>query len=210
MKKVLVIAPHGDDEVLGCGGTILKHIDNGDKVYIVFVGNVRPIDNFQEKIENSCRILNVTSFFKLGYKAAHLDEVTTFELVGKLSEIISKLEPNIIYLNNPYDVHSDHEAVFKAGYSCTKNFRYPFIEKVLIYEVQSETEFGFHSFIPNYFVDITDYMETKILAMNAYDTELLSPALPRSINSIKAQCRLRGSRIGVEYAEAFILYFEKS
>jgi len=110
------------------------------------------------------------------------------------------------------DIHSDHVHIFNAAYSCTKSFRYPFIKKIYMMEVLSETEFSIStqsdSFVPNVFVDISDYMNKKIEAMNIYNTEIASPPFPRSDENIKALAIFRGSTSGCRYSESFMLVKE--
>ena len=135
------------------------------------------------------------------------------ELVSNISKVIYEIEPQIIYFHHFADVHSDHRVAFEAIYSCTKNFRYPFIEKILLFETLSETEFApairNNAFVPNVFNDISPYMEKKLKIMELFTTEQMEEPLPRALSSIRALGRYRGSRIGVEYAEAFMLLFEK-
>ena len=142
-----------------------------------------------------------------------LDKYPLLDIVDAVAAYIKKIEPSIIYLNHFADVHSDHRTAFDAVYSCTKNFRYPFIEKLLLYETLSETEFApairNNAFVPNVFNDITPYIEKKLDIMKMFTTEQMDEPYPRSMSSIRALGRFRGSRIGVEYAEAFMLLFEK-
>ena len=113
---------------------------------------------------------------------------------------------------NHSDVHTDHQITFKAAYSCTKNFRYPFIKKILMYETLSETEFAptllENTFIPNVFMDITKYFEKKLKIFRIYKSEVMEEPLPRSLKVIEAFNKYRGSQIGEKYAEAFVLLKE--
>ena len=102
---------------------------------------------------------------------------------------------------------------FDAVYSCTKSFRYPFIEKIYMMETLSETEFApsvpAKTFLPNVYVDITDFIDKKLEIMQMYPKEVMQEPYPRSLSSIKSLARIRGSRAGVMYAEAFMLLFER-
>jgi LmbE family N-acetylglucosaminyl deacetylase len=128
--------------------------------------------------------------------------------------VLLALQPQIIYVVNRSDVHSDHRVTFDAVSSCTKSFRKPFIEKILMYETLSETEFApalnENVFIPNVFMDISENMDQKLAVMSTYSSELMPDTMPRSYSAIKALAAYRGSRIGVAYAEAFVLLFEKN
>ena len=134
------------------------------------------------------------------------------ELIGKISKVFKDIEPNIIYLPFKGDVHSDHRKMFDASYSCTKSFRYPFINRVLMMEILSETEFSpsvpDSTFIPNVFNDITNFIEKKIEIMKIYNGETGEHPFPRSERSIRALASLRGAASGCEYAESFMLLKE--
>ena len=133
-------------------------------------------------------------------------------LVSKISSVINKIKPNIIYLPFKGDVHSDHKYIFDAAYSCTKVFRHPFIKKIYMMETLSETEFSLStkedSFVPNVFVDISEFMDKKIELMNIYESEMGEHPFPRSERNIRALGTLRGATCGCDYAESFVLLKE--
>lgn len=221
MKKILVIAVHPDDETLGCGGTILKHKDMGDEVHWLIltkanqkITSIPDIENKQK--EDVAKVANQSGFDscqQLEFLTTELDRYPMGEIVAAISKVVRDISPHCIYLNHFADIHSDHRIAFDAVYSCTKNFRHPFIEKILVYETLSETEFtpaiGKNVFIPNVFNDITVFMEEKLRIMKLYSTEQMQEPYPRAMSTIRALARYRGSRIGVEYAEAFMLLFER-
>jgi len=119
------------------------------------------------------------------------------------------VEPSIVYLPFKSDIHSDHRVAFEAAFSCTKSFRYPTIQKTLMMETISESEFSpslkEDAFIPNYFVDITDYMDQKIKIISNYASELDSHPFPRSLKNVAALATFRGATAGCSYAESFML-----
>ena len=223
MKKILFISVHPDDETLGCGGTILRHKCNGDEIHWLIITG--PTENHPYGFSNDfiierqklvCQVAEEYNFDKvteLNLPTQLLHSIDLRDLIIKIDERINEIKPQIVYMMFKHDVHSDHRIAFDAAYSCTKNFRKPFIERIYMYEVLSETEFSpalqATSFIPNVFIDVTDYFDKKIEIMKLYDTEIMTDYLPRSLNSIRALGRYRGSRLGVKYAEAFMLLFEK-
>lgn len=225
VRQVLVIAVHPDDETLGTGGTILKHITQGDEVHCVLCTDILEEEGFsqeeistrEKEIAQVSNLYGFASVHRLGLKTMQVDEYTKSELVGKFSKIFKEIQPNILYLPFCDDVHSDHRYIFEAAFSCTKSFRYPSIERVLMMETLSETEFApslaHRSFIPNVFVDITDFIEKKCQIMQIYKSEIAPPPFPRSIENIKALALYRGSTMGGSqsptYAEAFMLLKEK-
>lgn len=220
-KKILFIAVHPDDETLGCGGVIQKHKDLGNDIFwlIITKTNAQSLaTGNSEQLQKDC-IKTVSSEYGFsGYK--HLSLLTTLldtyplgEIIKPISDYINSIQPDTIYLNHHADVHSDHRVSYDAIISCTKNFRYPFIKKIYTYETLSETEFAppsaSNAFLPNTFVDISKYLDKKLEIMKIYSTEIMKKPLPRSISTIEALARFRGSRIGVDYAEAFTLLYEK-
>ncbi|HLW09271.1 MAG TPA: PIG-L family deacetylase [Fermentimonas sp.] len=223
MSKVLFVSVHPDDETLGCGGTILKHKSRGDKIYWLNLTGPsidHPYGFSREMIERrDYQIKKVSQEYKfdssvdLSQPTQMLDSIEARILIKDIVDVLKLLNPNIIYIPNRSDVHSDHRVAFQAIYSCTKNFRAPYIKKILMYETLSETEFAAplpeNAFMPNYFVDITEFMDKKIEIMKIYDTELMPDPYPRSIHAIKGLAAFRGSRNGVQYAEAFMSLFEK-
>ncbi len=222
-RNVLFISVHPDDETLGCGGTILKHKALGD---IINWLNITDIDNnhplgftsevVRERQITIDRVKDNYGFIKsknLKFYPILLDTVGLSSLIKKINETINEIQPDTLYIPNRSDVHSDHRVSFQAIYPCTKNFRYPFIRQVMMYETLSETEFApalvENAFIPNTFVDISDYIDKKIEIMKIYETEIMPDPLPRSAHAIKGLAAFRGSRIGVKYAEAFMCIFQR-
>jgi len=217
MSRVIVISAHPDDETLGAGGTLLKHISEGDDINWLIVTDVYEEHGFskdrvisrQLEIEKVSKMYGFSNVFKLGHPTMKLNDTILHELVAQISIIFQSLKPEIIYVMNRSDAHSDHRIVFDSVMSCTKSFRHPYIKKVLMYECLSETEFApilpEKMFQPNYYVDIADYFSTKIAIMKVYASELSDHPFPRSIRNIEALATFRGASVGVEYAEAFQL-----
>lgn len=222
MSHILVVAVHPDDETLGCGGTLLKHKSKGDTISWLIVTNISTELGYskektaqrQAEIDLVASMYGFDNIVKLNLPTTRLDEIPFIKLVDLFSKEIQKLKPDIIILPNRSDVHTDHKYSFDAAYSCTKNFRYPYITKILMMETLSETEYtpslAENCFVPNSFVDITDYFDKKIEIMSVFNSELMIDNLPRSKNAIKALAAYRGSRICVNYAEAFMLLYEKN
>jgi len=132
--------------------------------------------------------------------------------VKKISEVMNKVRPTVLYLPFKSDVHSDHRIIFDAIYSCTKSFRYSFLKKIYMMETLSETEFSLaligESFVPNVFVDISPFLKKKLEVMRVYKSELGSPPFPRSEQNIEALATFRGATAGCNYSEAFMLLKE--
>lgn len=221
-NKVLVVAPHPDDETLGCGGTLLKHKKNRDQLFWLIGSNihtkngwpVKVVEQSQIEIKQVFQMYGFEKSVQLDFPATGLDSISYKEIIDKISDIIKELEPSIIYVPNRSDIHSDHRVMFNAVVSCCKDFRAPFIRRILMYECLSETEYApalnEYAFVPNVFVDISEYLDQKLEILKVYASEVMEAPLPRSIETVSSLARYRGSRIGKEYAEAFCLLFEKT
>lgn len=219
-KKVIVIAVHPDDETLGCGGTLLRHKAEGDEIYWLIITNITEkdgwekkfVDKRQDEIDEVSNRFGFKKTLKLDFPTTKLDQVPKGELINAISSIFNEVKPNIVYLPNRSDVHSDHQISFQAAYSCTKSFRYPFIEKILMMETLSETDFApalaDTAFIPNLYVNIEDYFDKKIEIFKCFESEVMTGPFPRSIETIRSLAILRGSSISKKYAEAFQLLKE--
>ena len=220
MKKVLVVAIHPDDETLGCGGTLLKHKAMGDKLFWLiatdavkeFGADSPLIRQTNKEIGNVSKLYGFDGVHELHLPVKQVDQVPMAELVEKITKVIQEIKPDTIYLPFHGDVHSDHRYFFQAAFSCVKTFRYPFIKKVLMMETISETEFApaliENAFIPNYFVDITKYINLKLKIMSIYKDEIQKQPLPRSKENIKALATFRGSMANCKFAESFMLLKE--
>lgn len=216
-KIVLVIAPHPDDETLGCGGTLLLFKEKGFQINWLIITEVFEEFGFsKERVQTRNNdILNVTKKYgfdnviRVGIPTSRVDEVSKGKLVEEISNAFKEVKPNIIFVPFYNDVHTDHKVIAEATISCTKWFRYPFVEKVLYYETLSETDFNIDSsaskFKPNVYIDIGQYLDEKLEIMNLYESEMDEFPFPRSNKAIKSLAYLRGSQCGAEAAEAFEL-----
>ncbi len=221
--KVLIVSAHPDDEAIGAGGTLLKHKKNGDELTWLIVTNVFTTHGFsEERVRSRQEEINVvanrfgfTTVVKLGYPTMTLSGESLLTMIPAIAKVFMEAKPEVIYVMNRSDVHSDHRIVFDAVMACTKSFRYPFIKKVLMYECLSETEFApalaENVFMPNYFVDISEYMDKKLEILKVYESEIAAHPFPRSLENVKALAHFRGATAGVVYAEAFQLlkYLDK-
>lgn len=216
MSNVLVVSAHPDDEILGAGGALIRHRDQGDDITWLIVTNVSEKDGFsrervetrQQEITDVATKLNA-KVFKLDFPTMSLSTRHINKMVPRISEVFQKTQPATVYVLNRSDAHSDHRYIFDAVMSCTKSFRYPFLREVLMYECLSETEFApalpERAFMPNCYIDISDAMDEKIELMRIYESELGEHPFPRSERNIRALATFRGASCGVEYAEAFQL-----
>lgn len=221
MSTILVIAPHPDDETLGCGGTLLKHRQAGDDINWLIVTAMQEdqgfsaevIDKRRTEIEQVSEAYGFSEVVELGYPCAQLDQLPLGELIQSIGNAIKQLAPDVLYLPWPGDTHSDHRVVFEVASSCCKWFRYPSVSRVLCYQTLSETEFGIDPrnppFQPNVYVDISDQLEQKLDIMRLYASEMGDHPFPRSEAALRAQATLLGSTAGCMAAEAHMLLKER-
>ncbi|PIP98570.1 MAG: GlcNAc-PI de-N-acetylase [Shewanella sp. CG18_big_fil_WC_8_21_14_2_50_42_11] len=219
-EKVLAIALHPDDETLGCGGTLLKHKANGDEIHWMICTEIKEEEGFSaqrvasrnEEIDKAAELYGFDGVHRLGLSTMKVDEYSVSELVSRVSLVINKVKPTILFLPFKSDVHSDHRVMFEAVYSCTKSFRYPFIRKIYMMETLSETEFALStkedSFVPNVFVEISEFLQKKLDIMRVFESEIAEHPFPRSLRNIEALATIRGATAGCEYAESFMLLKE--
>jgi len=219
-QTVVCVAPHPDDETLGCGGTILKHVAQGDSVHWLIVTAMgadlfssERIRKRKEEIEKVALAYGFCSVHELGFPSASLDRIPLSELVGEIGRVLGDIQPAVVYVPYRGDVHSDHAIVFDAVSACSKWFRYPSVCRLLVYETPSETDFAINpdarGFVPNVFVNIEPWLEKKLEIMSSYDGEQGEFPFPRSEESLRAMARVRGSASGFLAAEAFMLLRER-
>lgn len=218
--KILVVAPHPDDEVLGAGGTLLRHkLEGNTLAWLIatdmtedFGWSTDQINIRQKEIAEVSSFFNFDEVYNLRLPPAKLDVLPLADIIAKISDVIYKFEPDEILIPHSGDIHTDHQIVHFATLSCTKWFRYPFLKKVLSYETISETNFGLdpsRKFNPNVYVDISNFLSSKIRAMNIYSGEIDNFPFPRSEVAIESLARYRGSSSGFLAAEAFQLLLER-
>lgn len=215
-NKVLIIAPHADDEIIGCGATIAKHVDDGDEVVIVIATNAaigapelyteNGIKLVRKEALDAHKLLGVKKTLFLDFPAPALNAFPEYKISTELSSIFNKYTPSYLYIPHPGDIHQDHKAIYRASLVSARPLKGNKIGNIYCYETLSETEWTpmqEKPFVPNHFVDVTNYFHKKIEAMNCYHSQIKNFPYPRSIESFESLAKFRGSIIGVEKAEAF-------
>jgi LmbE family N-acetylglucosaminyl deacetylase len=215
-KNILFIAPHPDDEVLGCGGIIRRFANEGNQVFVLIAsrGCTKLFD--QSKVENvrleakeAHKLLGVTETFFLEYPAPELDTVPIADLSRDFSKIIADNKINILFLPHRGDIHNDHKVVFNAGLVAARPVGCYTVTEIYCYETLSETEwaapFGDDAFIPNFFVNIEETYTLKVKALTCFKSQLRKFPNPRSLETIEALAKFRGATVGFKMAEAFMI-----
>lgn len=220
MKKILVFAPHPDDEILGVGGTIAKNIAEGNDVYVCIVTKGQPplfkdpvrCEKNQEDAIECHNFLGIKNTFFLDFPAADLESVKRFTLNGRISDVIREIQPEEVYIPHIGDMQKDHQIVVDACMVALRPKYYPQIKRILAYETMSETDWNLpnvsNAFIPNVFVNISETLEVKKKALTYFSLQVSPYPDSRSVGAIEALARYRGALMHWEAAEAFMLIRE--
>ncbi|UCB56964.1 MAG: PIG-L family deacetylase [Candidatus Omnitrophota bacterium] len=218
--KILVIAPHMDDEVLGCGGAIARHVMNGDELFISFIAHRIYNHQFDKEKDDLEKQHAAKAKGVLGYKESvffnlndeRLDACIQ-DIVIPLEKYILKIRPDIVYCPFRGDNNQDHRAVFDAIRVAARPSAAAFIKRILMYEVASSTEQSppmyENIFLPNFYVNITEHIDKKVEAFRCYETEKRPYPHPRCEEALRVLAKKRGVEAGFEYAESFMILREK-
>ncbi len=218
-KIILVVAAHTDDEAMGCGGTIARHIAEGDEVHLLFmtdgVGSrevlAEEVIDRSSAAQQAAKILGVSSFTNLSFPDNRMDSVALLDIVKEVEVKISEIKPEIIYTHHIGDLNIDHQVTHKAVMTACRPQPGFSVKTIYAFEVLSSTEWQTSNsalFIPNVFIDITDYLPVKMDASKAYYNEMREVPHSRSLQHIELLARHRGYTVGVHAAEAFMLVRE--
>jgi N-acetylglucosamine malate deacetylase 1 len=217
--RVLVIAPHPDDETIGAGGALARHIALGDEVLwcIVTQGYSPPwseetLISAGKQIDQVQKIYGFHEVFRLGFPTVKLNTVPHIELCTAIQEVMKESNPDIVYTTSRNDANLDHRIVYDCTLVAVRPLPGNTVRRILSYEIGYTGPFGVPAgaslFLPNVFINVTPYMNKKLAAMKCYETELREAPHPRSIEGIKLLARSRGLSLGFEFAECFELVRE--
>lgn len=221
MNTVLHVTPHADDETLGSGGTLLRHVAEGDAVHWLIVTDLdgaagysaAAIERREREIESVAGAYPFAAVHRLRLPDARLDALPLLEVALALREVLAAVRPDTVYLPFRGDAHSDHRVTFDAAAACLRPHRAGRVRRLLAYETPSETDLalapGGAAFRPNLFVDVGRWLERKLEILRLYgESELGQHPFPRSESGVRALATLRGAAAGVAAAEAFVLLRE--
>jgi LmbE family N-acetylglucosaminyl deacetylase len=225
MKKVLVIAAHPDDEILGCGGTLLKHINQGDEVYVIILGE--GITSRSDIVLQECK-KRVGDLESVAQKVGHFmgwkklitfkvadnrfDSADLLDIVKLIEEVKNEVDPHIVYTHHFGDLNIDHRITHEAVLTAFRPLEGASCRRILTFETPSSTEWAnpaaYRNFVPTVYVDITDTIVRKCKAMGLYKSEARPYPHPRSTKALKIKAQNLGVHVGMAYAEAFSLVRE--
>jgi LmbE family N-acetylglucosaminyl deacetylase len=216
MTRVLVVAAHPDDEVLGMGGTIALHTSRGDEVRVLVVtdgsstqypGDAETRSRKEEEARRAAAELGVEDYVHLEHPDMRLDTLPHVEVNRVIEEHVQGFAPAMVYTVQP-DVNQDHRVLFDSVAVATRPVPGQPVRRLLTYAPASSTEWtpaAVNWFVPNWYVDVTETLERKLAAFAHYETERRDYPHPRSERAIRATAEFHGTTCGCEYAEPFVL-----
>ena len=218
MRKVLIIAAHPDDEVLGCFGTVAKMIKQGCEAYTMILSGGKTargeigkdeIKILKEEMQRANDSVGIKRVYQEDFPDNAFDSVPLLEIVKKIEEVKEKIRPEIVFTHHVGDMNIDHQITHRAVLTATRPMQNECVKTIYAMEIPSSTEWnGFSketAFVPNVFFDIADTIDAKVNAMAQYKSELREYPHPRSLQHIKELARVNGTKVGLDYSENFIL-----
>lgn len=209
-RRVLVIAAHPDDELLGCGGTLALHTRAGDEVTAVIACEGESLRygpsgiGQGEHMRRAGHTLGLKESRPLGFPDQRLDTQSLLDLIVPLERTVRELRPAVVYCQFGGDANQDHELLFRAALVATRPIE-PFIEAVYAFDTASSTEWGYpRSFVPDTWVDISTTLEQKIAAMACYESEVRPYPHPRSLDALRHRAHAWGNQCCMDAAEVFM------
>ena len=223
-NKILVLAAHPDDEILGCGGTIKKYsqknficktifFSDGESSRVITDKNKvnRKIDQRKNQAKKAGKIIGSKHIDFLNFPDNKLYKIDFLKIVQIIEKNISEFKPNKIFTHYYDDLNIDHSIISKATITACRPAKYSFLKELIFYYEPSSTDWNFSSkeaFKANYYEDISKQFSHKYSAIKCYKNEIKKKH-PRSLESIKSFSRYNGSIIGCDYAEPFIIAYSK-
>ena len=222
-KEILVVAAHPDDEILGCGGTIVKHLQEGDNVHVVILAEgitsrsenrdrdkqANALSEIAGSEESAHKILGTTSLELFDLPDNRMDSLDRIDVTKKIEKLIEQYQAEIIYTHHAGDVNIDHRIIHEAVVTACRPQPGHCVKTLLFFEVASSTEWQTPcsniAFTPNWFIDISATLDKKLQALEAYESEMRKFPHPRSIEALNHLAKWRGASVGLDAAEAFML-----
>lgn len=212
--RVVVIGAHPDDEILGAGGTLARHVRAGDEVHAIVVADgagSRYPDEMMAKLEKDAkRAAETIGFASLRLQALpdqRLDTVPSIDLTQLIESLLDDVRPNVVYTHFPSDVNTDHGIVARAAWTACRPYARPQLRRFAVFETPSSTEWAWpmhgSNLDPNHFVDVSQTLDIKIAAMECYESEMREYPHPRSCRALSERAAYWGSVVGRMAAEPF-------
>lgn len=221
MSKILVVAAHPDDEILGVGATVAKRIKNGDTVKAIILGEGQTsrgekrtyvsseiVDELHKDTLRAAKCVGYKEVFFANFPDNRFDSVDLLDIVKYIEKINKEFKPDIVYTHHGGDLNIDHQITYKAVLTANRPVNDYFVKEIYTFETLSSTEWNFaydSVFTPNVFEDVSEFMQCKYEAMKCYNTELCDFPHPRSLKGMEVTAQKWGSVVGKQYVEPFTL-----
>lgn len=213
MSTVLILAAHPDDELLGAGATLARHVGDGDQVHAVVLtegASSRYREGLAEELakaaHRAAQVLGVASLELWPLPDQRLDALPLIEVVQRVEELVDAVRPDVVYTHFPGDVNADHGIVARAAWTACRPYVVPGLRRFAVFETPSSTEWAWSAdcpFTPSLYVDVTHTLDTKLEAMSCYESELRDHPHPRSLRALRERAAYWGSRVGRPAVEPF-------
>ncbi len=215
-KKILILSPHADDEILGCGGFISKYSNQNYHINVLILTNAskgapelysaEEIKKIRDEAKQANDFIGTKKLYFENFPALNLINYPIYKITNVINKYIQNINPEIILIPSGNDIHDDHKIIFKAAKVSTRPNKKSNLKKILSYEVLSETEWNENeeSFNPNYYVRLNKFdINKKVKAFLKYKSQVKKFPHPRSKEAIVNLSKVRGSQVFMRYAEAF-------
>jgi len=217
-KKILIVAAHPDDEVLGCFGTVARLIKEGYEAYTLILGEGKTsrddtriaenkkdeIDLLNAEIQKANDTIGIKKVFVESFADNRFDSVDLLDIIKIISKVKEEIKPDIIFTHYEHDLNIDHQLTYKAVITATRPMEDECVKEIYSFEILSSTEWNYPlSFSPDVFFDISDTLDVKLDAMKEYNSELCEYPHPRSLEGIELNAKYQGIKVGKKHAEAF-------
>ncbi|MDD5005725.1 MAG: PIG-L family deacetylase [Candidatus Omnitrophica bacterium] len=217
-NKILVVAAHPDDEILGCGGTVAKMVRGGCSAFVLILGEGitsryqtkdkenknKEVKELRNQLYKANKIIGAEKVFAFDLPDNKFDTIALLEIIKLIEETKKKIKPDILYTHHRGDLNIDHRITYNAALTACRPIKGETVKEIYSFETPSSTEWNYPCrFSPNIFVNIADSIDRKIEAMKCYKTELRTFPHPRSEEAVKIIAKRWGVHVGLNYAEAF-------
>lgn len=214
-KKILLVVAHPDDEVLGCGATVARHVRRGDEVHLLVLADGETsraqadLDHRSSALAKSCQTLGIKAHRQESFPDNQLDRVPLIDVVRKVEAQVRALRPDLVYTHFAHDLNVDHRVAHAAVLTACRPQPGATVREIRCFEVVSSTHWigaqASATFNPNLFVDVSETLAIKLEALRHYDAEMRPWPHQRSYKGLEVLAQFRGASVGVEAAEAFVV-----
>jgi len=226
IRRILVLAAHPDDEILGCGATIRRLVGSGAEAHALVLGtglaarrgtsngfSSEELERLRTNARASADVIGFKTISFEDFPDNRMDSVDLLDVVQKINAYADKVLPDTVFTHHRADLNIDHRITYNAAITAFRPLEGCCVKQILCFETPSSTEWNFpyyhNAFSPNVFVNVESEIEEKIIALNCYETEVRAAPHPRSAESVRAIAQRWGSVAGFKSAEAFELILSK-